>query len=1110
MGGSNTTTTGPTPDIKKYWTDLLARAQNVSNTPYKPYGGQLVAPFSGLQKAAFGAAPGVFTAGQPYMGQAAGFAQAAAAPVNATAVDPTAWSGAQVSQYMNPYQSQVVNATMANMNEMNAQQQQQLISNPGSMGAFGGDRMAVAQAELARQQGLAGGQTLAGLNQANYQQAQQEFNQQQGVGLQAGQFNAAQNLQAQEANRQNSIYAAGLMGNLSNMAQQQYLAGVNTENQLGSEQMQRQQAVDQSRYQQWLNQRAYPFQTTQFMSNILQGVGPSAGTQTTQPSPNPLSQGLGLGMGMLNFLFPGMERGGGIDTAYARGGGVKGYAIGGPPYAIDPDQPDPDYAGDAAFNISASGAQDLTGTGAGVAPAGSVVPSRTAATAEALKTAAPSRQTTSTADPSVAPPPPGLAYAGSQLTQAEADAANQRLTSGALGMPRGSLGAFAAGLLGPSPFFGVNAGAGLTNMLNYQQAQREYALKAAEIAQTGSYQQGTLGVQGYEAQTQRQQQEATAAYQKQLAESRFLSVIAPPGGFYTVIDSRTGEARPTKIPVMPNLSGTGMVPIGQVGPQSDAGDGAGSTVSPVVPTEQQAADENEALNTITTKVAPNAMAAAAPSASTRSPAAAAAAVPKNVEAGTVAPAGSVRSGPVSPATAAAAMPPAARASAMPRLPAGTAGTFAPALNPIMMAAAQQAGRQPVATASANANAPVTESAPPTAAAPATPVQRMAGYQGPFLPGQTADARPASPTGPDAAPTAAPTAVNRALAGAAQATGDDLDAKVVNHLVHQQGHPNSLTVASGPSLAAAKQNAQPYDPAAAAKAPPGAVFRLPNGVLVQKFQTTRPLIDPAERVAAGIDPNDHTPYQVDLSGKITPINPRPPTFEPAATAESGRLAAQYRGKIADEAAAERSKLVEINELQSLMGHAYTGAWGEDVQDINKKIQAVLSAFGVDSKQLDQNVAAAEGIQKFGTLFAAEGAKADVGARVTNFDFNQFLKVNGGLLTSPDGFKRLVGIFEQQQRIRSQAADYALQSETSGEDVSKWGPKYLQTLRTPIVDPLTGVQLNTDSVIAPLPKYQTKADVRKAWEAHDPNLVQNQGWFINGNGDMTLYHPDTGPK
>ena len=68
-----------------------------------------------------------------------------------------------MQNWNNPYQQQVTNATLAQLQNQYGQQNQQVLGNAISGNALGGDRQAIAQAALAGQQGLTTGSTLAGL-----------------------------------------------------------------------------------------------------------------------------------------------------------------------------------------------------------------------------------------------------------------------------------------------------------------------------------------------------------------------------------------------------------------------------------------------------------------------------------------------------------------------------------------------------------------------------------------------------------------------------------------------------------------------------------------------------------------------------------------------------------------------------------------------------------------------------------------------------------------------------------------------------------------------------------------------------------------------------------
>lgn len=260
----------------------------------------------------------------PFLNQGAGY-------VNQGAGDVSRLSQGDIEQYLSPFQSNVIDATMANLGEVNSREQQGVLGNAIASGAFGGDRSAVAQGELSRQHGLAAGQTLAGLHQQNYAQALQTGLQQQNVEAQ----NRGRELQAgaQMADigtRRGALeaQAAGLSGDLGsrlgNLTQQQVgsyadigtrygnmgaqaaeigNAQVNQANTLGNIGMNRQRAllnqmagqeasgslarsvnqdVRNAAYEQYLRRMSYPYQALQYRAGVQLPAGGAMGGMQQQ------------------------------------------------------------------------------------------------------------------------------------------------------------------------------------------------------------------------------------------------------------------------------------------------------------------------------------------------------------------------------------------------------------------------------------------------------------------------------------------------------------------------------------------------------------------------------------------------------------------------------------------------------------------------------------------------------------------------------------------------------------------------------------------------------------------------------------------------------------
>jgi len=256
--GTQTTssTFSPPPAVQANYDYLTDLAKSTAATPFQQYQGEMVAGLTPTQEAGIQNVNASAGLAQPYYQAATGYAQQAATP----------FGQQQLNQYMSPYINDVVAQTMANLGETNAQQQQSLLGNAIQKGAFGGDRAGIAQAELIRQQNLATGQTLANVLQGGYGQA-------------LGQFNADQN---------RSLQTGSTLGTLGTGAQTAGIQGGQAQLGAGAQQQAIQQAQDVANQQQFQAAQAYPFQTTQYLGNLLLGIGGQSGgtALTSQPQGN--------------------------------------------------------------------------------------------------------------------------------------------------------------------------------------------------------------------------------------------------------------------------------------------------------------------------------------------------------------------------------------------------------------------------------------------------------------------------------------------------------------------------------------------------------------------------------------------------------------------------------------------------------------------------------------------------------------------------------------------------------------------------------------------------------------------------------------------------------
>lgn len=248
-----------------YVTNMLGKAQAVSNQPYALYGGDMTAGPSALQSKAFQGIGGLTL------------------PSNTTSYNPMQFSsglpGTSASQpfgvgstesYMNPYLEQVL---QPQLREARRQAEIDRINNASRMtkaGSYGGSRQAILEAELQRNLGT----KVSDLTGKGYSDA---F-----TNAQNQQFRTAQlGMDAQKATDASRQFGAGLgldIGKFGIASLDQMLKAGETER--GIEQ----QGLTAD-YNEFARQRDYPMEQLKFQQSMLQGMPLS----TVQSTPNPVS-----------------------------------------------------------------------------------------------------------------------------------------------------------------------------------------------------------------------------------------------------------------------------------------------------------------------------------------------------------------------------------------------------------------------------------------------------------------------------------------------------------------------------------------------------------------------------------------------------------------------------------------------------------------------------------------------------------------------------------------------------------------------------------------------------------------------------------------------------
>ncbi len=291
------------PWIGDYVTNMLGKAQGLSEMPYQPYTAALTPGASQLEQQGFAGLgalktpTGIGAAEQrtAQLGQQMGGLNYAP-----TSFGYEAFSPAAAQQYMNPYLQAALNPQITEARRQADIQRVQEAGRLTKAGAYGGSRQAIMESEGARnlQQQLAN-ITGQGYNTA-YQQAAAQFqaDQQRKAAAQAAtegsrQFGATYGLQGLQsalgaAQQQAGLAQAGQTSNLQNI-QAQLGAGA-TQRDIEAQGL----AADYRRFQE---ERDWPYKMAQYQQSFLSGLPITATSYAADTSP--LQDIVGQGTGLL-------------------------------------------------------------------------------------------------------------------------------------------------------------------------------------------------------------------------------------------------------------------------------------------------------------------------------------------------------------------------------------------------------------------------------------------------------------------------------------------------------------------------------------------------------------------------------------------------------------------------------------------------------------------------------------------------------------------------------------------------------------------------------------------------------------------------------------------
>ena len=258
--------------------NMLEKANALTNAPTPVYTGQLTAGYSPMQQQAW---QGLSSLTLPTALTNAGTnlndisQQAQNMSYNPNTITANQFDATQAQKYMNPYIQASLDPQLAALQRQQAINQQADLAKLTQAGAYGGSRQAILQAQnnenlLRQQSGLIG----SGYNQA-YQNATQQFNADAARDLQAQQLNQAANqfgatygLQGLQAATQAQTAAAN-----AGAQQAQYgLQNLQSMNKAGTEQQALDQQALNAQYNEYLRQLKYPTDMLTLDRNILAGL----------------------------------------------------------------------------------------------------------------------------------------------------------------------------------------------------------------------------------------------------------------------------------------------------------------------------------------------------------------------------------------------------------------------------------------------------------------------------------------------------------------------------------------------------------------------------------------------------------------------------------------------------------------------------------------------------------------------------------------------------------------------------------------------------------------------------------------------------------------------
>ncbi len=289
---------------RQQYNTISGNINQLMGQEFTPYSGQRVAGVNDLERDAINTYLQQSEGTRGLLGDATAMVQTGA-QYTPEQVQAQNFANADLSAYTNPFQQQVIDAQLSEIERQRGQTAERIDADAAKSAAFGGSRQAIQQAESDRNFGDIAARTGADLRSQGFQQASAMYQQ-----------DAARQMQADLANQQAGLSGAqlrlrgaGLLGDMAGQMSDADMREATMRGSLGQLDRAQEQAELDAQYQAYLMAYDDPYKRAQLQLGLLGNtpmIQDSRGTQTT--SGGALGAALG-GLGQIGAAFIGRKRG---------------------------------------------------------------------------------------------------------------------------------------------------------------------------------------------------------------------------------------------------------------------------------------------------------------------------------------------------------------------------------------------------------------------------------------------------------------------------------------------------------------------------------------------------------------------------------------------------------------------------------------------------------------------------------------------------------------------------------------------------------------------------------------------------------------------------------